>query len=295
MARRGWPPRRGRRAHAGERVVEQRGVVAERAGKAVARRLAPLVEQRVQRLERRAAPTARLPDRRRTAASAARCAASHWRSGADGAEAREAAPSAAAQIARERFAGRALRLRRSPGSRDGRGGLQRRFAPRRRRRRDRRGRRIGAARKTPSSSARAAASTIDARAAEPRRRMGEQRLDGERPEVARRLEDRAARARPPRVSPRVRPAESSTSTPQRASSAETRRAIDGSGVMRAAVLPGVSSTSRIAIASASASSFSLSATITATSCKRVGDRGGRKRRLAVAPGVGRIRPGAAPR
>ena len=69
---------------------------------------------------------------------------------------------------------------------------------------------------------------------------------------------------PAGLCPKVRPAESSTSTPHRASSADTRRAIEGSGVIRAAVLPGVSSVSRIAIASAKPSSFSLSATMIVT-------------------------------
>ena len=79
---------------------------------------------------------------------------------------------------------------------------------------------------------------------------------------------------PAGLCPSVRPAESSTSTPHRSSSADTRRAIDGSGVMRAAVLPGVSSVSRIAIASARASSVSLSATTIVTSASAAATAGG---------------------
>ena len=79
---------------------------------------------------------------------------------------------------------------------------------------------------------------------------------------------------PAGLCPNVRPAESSTSTPQRLSSADTRRAIDGSGVMRAAVLPGVSSVSRIAIASARASSVSLSATMIVTPASAAARAGG---------------------
>ncbi len=47
-----------RRANAGERLVEQRGIFGERAGEAVARCLAPLVHERGERLEpvRRQAP-----------------------------------------------------------------------------------------------------------------------------------------------------------------------------------------------------------------------------------------------
>ena len=62
---------------------------------------------------------------------------------------------------------------------------------------------------------------------------------------------------------RGEPAEESTSTPQRASRAETRRARPASGVTRAAVRPGVSSTSRKARAAIWAASSSLRAEISA--------------------------------
>ena len=121
----------------------------------------------------------------------------------------------------------------------------------------------GTARKTASSSARAAVSTClrerPKRTADCARSARQDR--GVNSIAASRMSLASA---PAGLCRSVRPAKSSTSTPQRASSAETRRAIDGSGVMRAAVLPGVSSVSRIAIASAKPSSFSLSATTIVT-------------------------------
>ncbi len=101
---------RGRRAHAGERVVDQPGVFAERAGKAVARRLAPLVEQRLERrkaVRRDALAFRRLKHGGERSAVGVEPLAQRRRGGeaAERAERRRA-------IARERFARRALGLRR---------------------------------------------------------------------------------------------------------------------------------------------------------------------------------------
>ena len=101
-------------------------------------------------------------------------------------------------------------------------------------------------RRTPISSARAAASKRRRRAAEARQPVAEQSGERDGGEVARRGE------RQPREHAGLAfrraggPAEVSTSIPQRASSAATRRATATSGVISAAVRPGVSSASRIA-------------------------------------------------
>ena len=143
------------------------------------------------------------------------------------------------------------------------------------------------ARKTASSSARAAASTWPSE--RPKRTEGCARSARNERGVNSIAASRMSLASAPAgLCPSVRPAESSTSTPQRASSAETRRAIDGSGVTRAAVLPGVSSVSRIAIASARRLLVLVVGDDDGDALKRGGEGQRRQRPPAFAPEIGRF-------
>ncbi len=297
-AGRGWRGADGRRGAGGARTPASASsnrarIFAKRAGEAFARGLAPFVDERVERREpvrrrraRRPAPASTSVKRRamRVEPVAKRRGGAGRAGGRAPPRNRAASASPAARLAsRDRPDGGMGVAVLGGGSRGGEGAVE--VVERRERRGAEDAEFERARRGSRDRSASGRTAPRDGREA-PGRRAGRKS----------RAASRMSRASAPAsVSPSVRPAESSTSTPQRASSAETRRAIDGSGVIRAAVLPGVSRTSRIAIASASASSVSLSATITATPSSASATAAGASAASRIAPGVGRIRPGAAPR
>ena len=146
---------------------------------------------------------------------------------------------------------------------------------------------------TPPAAARRAARRAPARAPRPRPRRAARRAargDGRAARPARAAPPRTPRRgsgarRRPASFRRAAPRRIAIATPQRASSSLTRRLICRSGESSAAVRPGVSSASRIAMASASASSISSAASMIAMPASGSSPERPPRR---VAPEIGRI-------